>query len=343
MPDPRFHAPPRPVEIGVLAARIDAELADPANARRVVTGVSPLDAAEAGDLSFLDNRKYVDDLAATRAEAIILAPAMRARAPDRAALIVCEDPYRAYARATQLLYPPAPLAGGGIAAGSCVDPTAVLGPGCEVDHGAVVEARAELGARCRIHANAVIGAGVVVGEDCTVGAGASVSHGILGDRVILHPGVRVGQDGFGFALSADGHEKVMQLGRVIIEDDVEIGANSTVDRGAGPDTVIGAGSKIDNLVQIGHNVRVGRNCVLVAQSGIAGSTRLADFSAVGGQAAIAGHLRIGAGARIAAQSGVMRDVPAGATVCGSPARPIKQFFRLVALWERQLKARRQSR
>ena len=158
---------------------------------------------------------------------------------------------------------------------------------------------------------------------CVIGAGASLSHALIGDRVILHPGVRVGPDGFGFALGARGHAKVPQLGRVIVQDDVEIGANATIDRGATRDTIVGEGTKIDNLVQVGHNVVVGRHCVIVAQSGIAGSSELEDFVMVGGQTGIAGHLRIGAGARIAAQSGVMRDVEAGASVGGTPAQDLR--------------------
>ena len=151
-----------------------------------------------------------------------------------------------------------------------------------------------------------------IGRDCSIGATVTVSHALIGDRVIIHPGVRIGQDGFGFAMGPQGHLKVPQIGRVIIQDDVEIGANSTIDRGANRDTVIGEGTKIDNLVQIAHNVVIGRHCVIVAQVGISGSTTLGDFVALGGQVGVTGHLRIGAGAQIAATSGVMSDVPPGA-------------------------------
>ena len=180
----------------------------------------------------------------------------------------------------------------------------------------------------------MIGPGVVIGADCRIGPLVSVSHALLGDRVVLLSGARIGQDGFGFAIGAKGFTSVPQLGRVILEDDVEIGANSTVDRGSTADTVIGAGSRLDNLVQIGHNVRLGRCCVVVAQAGISGSTVLEDFVTVAAQAGLTGHLTIGAKARIGAQAGIMSDVEAGVDVVGSPAMPVREFFRNVATLRR---------
>jgi UDP-3-O-[3-hydroxymyristoyl] glucosamine N-acyltransferase len=235
--------------------------------------------------------------------------------------------------AAQAFYPdPPPVPG--LAAGAVIDPSARLGEGCRVEPNAVIGAGAELGRACHIGANAVIGPGCVLGDGVRVGANASLSHCLIGARVRIYPGVRIGQDGFGFAPDPKGHVKVPQLGRVIIGDDVEIGANSTIDRGAGPDTVIGAGTMIDNLVQIGHNVQVGRGCVLVAQVGISGSTRLGDFVMIGGQGGLTGHLTIGSGARVAAQSGVMRDLAPGETVMGSPAVPIREHHRQVLLLRR---------
>jgi UDP-3-O-[3-hydroxymyristoyl] glucosamine N-acyltransferase len=195
----------------------------------------------------------------------------------------------------------------------------------------VIEAGAEIGPGCRIGPAAVIGCGVVLGRDCRIGAHASVSHAILGDRVYVYPGARVGQEGFGFAVTGGGFLTVPQLGRVLLHDDVEIGANSTVDRGSAGDTVIGAGSRLDNLVQIGHNVVLGRCCIIVAQVGISGSTILGDFVQVGGQAAMAGHLQIGDGAQIGAQAGVISDVEPKARLLGSPAQPVREFFRQIAL------------
>ncbi|HZV21041.1 MAG TPA: UDP-3-O-(3-hydroxymyristoyl)glucosamine N-acyltransferase, partial [Hyphomicrobiales bacterium] len=235
-----------------------------------------------------------------------------------AVAIVTARPYEAWARVAALFHPPAPAQPGVhpsavIAEGASVDPTAEIGPL------AVIETGAEIGPRCRIGPAAVIGRGVVIGPDCRIGAHASLSHAILGARVYVYPGARLGQEGFGFATTKTGFLSVPQLGRVILEDDVEVGANTTIDRGSTRDTIIGAGSRLDNLVQIGHNVVLGRNCVVVAQTGIAGSTELGDFVQVGGQAGISGHLRIGRGARIGAQAGVISDVPAGAAMWGTPA------------------------
>jgi len=200
-------------------------------------------------------------------------------------------------------------------AGVTVDPGAVIGPGAEIGAGTVVAS------------HAVIGPQVRIGRNCSIGAGSTIQASLIGNRVIIHPGARIGQDGFGFAMSPKGHMKVPQIGRVIIQDDVEIGSNTTVDRGASRDTVIGEGTKIDNLVQIGHNVVVGRHCVIISQTGISGSTTIEDFVLLGGQVGVVGHVRIGAGAQIAGSSNVNSDVPPGARWGGTPAKPIRDWFR----------------
>jgi UDP-3-O-[3-hydroxymyristoyl] glucosamine N-acyltransferase len=330
MADPRFFSVAGPFTLAQLAEISGASPAAGTDAAALFSDVAPLEVAGPSQVGFLDNRKYVAAFQASKAGLCVVAPEMASKAPAGMALLLSPDPYRAYARIAQAFYP-APAPEPSIAPSASIDPAALVGEGCRVEPNAVIGARAEIGKRCRIGANAVIGAGVVLGDDCIVGANATISHALIGARVNIYPGVRIGQDGFGFAMGAQGHLKVPQLGRVVIGDGVEVGANSTIDRGAGPDTVIGAGCMIDNLVQIGHNVQLGRGCVIVSQVGISGSTRLGDFVAAGGQAGIAGHLTIGAGARLAAQCGIMRDVAPGETVGGSPAVPMTEWLRQSAL------------
>jgi UDP-3-O-[3-hydroxymyristoyl] glucosamine N-acyltransferase len=335
MSDPVFFRLAAPLSLADIAALTGAQIAtgDPAT---LVTGVAPLDRAGTGDLVFLDNPRYASELGATRATACLVSQRFAERVPDGVAALVTAQPYRAVAAVTSKLFPSADRPGSvfeasGISHGAMVHPQARLEPGVTVDPGAVVGPGAEIGAGTVICSTAVIGPNVRVGRDCSIGAGATVLNALLGDRVILHGGVRIGQDGFGFALGMQGHLKVPQVGRVIIQNDVEIGANSTVDRGANRDTVIGEGTKIDNLVQIGHNVVIGRHCVIVAQAGISGSVTIEDFVALGGQVGVVGHVRIGAGAQIAGSSNVAGDVPPGSRWGGTPAKPVKDWFRELTL------------
>jgi UDP-3-O-[3-hydroxymyristoyl] glucosamine N-acyltransferase len=333
MVDPRFFKSSGPLSLRALAERTGARLGEGAEPDRQMRDVASLETAGEHDVTFLDNLKYLPAFGHTRAGAAFVQPAYAERAPKGLALLLTPTPYKAFALAAQAFYPE-PAVEPGIHPSAIIDPTARLGEGAAVGPYAVIEARAEIGQRCRVGAGSVISRACVLGDDVRVGAQVTVSHAIIGSRVTLFPGVRIGQDGFGFAPDSKGVVKVPQLGRVIIEDDVEIGANTTIDRGAGPDTVIGAGTMIDNLVQIGHNVQIGRGCVLVSQVGISGSTKLGDGVMIGGQGGLTGHLVIGSGARIGAQSGVMKDVPAGATVVGSPAVPAYEHFRQIATLHR---------
>jgi UDP-3-O-[3-hydroxymyristoyl] glucosamine N-acyltransferase len=264
---------------------------------------------------------------------VIVHPDMQAFVPKATVPIFTNEPHVGWARAAALFHPVPPTSPGIhpsaiVAEGAVVNPSTEVGPLC------VIEAGVEIGPGCRIGPCAVIERGVVVGRDCRIGAHASLSYAKLGARVYVYPGARIGQEGFGFGPTKTGFLTAPQLGRVILEDDVEVGANTTIDRGAMQDTVIGAGSRLDNLVQIGHNVVLGRCCVIVGQAGIAGSTVVEDFVQVGGQAALNGHIRIGRGARIGAQAGVMGDVPPGEEVVGFPAQPKRAFFRQVAALKR---------
>jgi UDP-3-O-[3-hydroxymyristoyl] glucosamine N-acyltransferase len=297
-----------------------------------ITDVGPLETARQDQLAYMDNPRYLAELVGTSAGVCLISSKFISKLPATTLGLVVKDPYGCYSKVLAKFYPQAlrPASNFGllnVSAMAAIHPSAYLAAGVIVDPGAVIGPHARIGANTTVGANAVIGPRVRIGEGCSIGPGVTITNTVIGDRAILHPGARIGQDGFGFAMSRKGHVKVAQIGSVIIEDDVEIGANTTIDRGANRDTVIGEGSKIDNLVQIAHNVVIGRHCVIAAQVGIAGSTTFGDFVALGGHSAIAGHLRIGAGVQIAAAAGVMHDVPAGERWGGSPARPMSEFFR----------------
>jgi UDP-3-O-[3-hydroxymyristoyl] glucosamine N-acyltransferase len=333
MGDARFFARSSPHALAAIAATAHGT-APPIE--RIFSGVAPLQSAGPDQVSFLDNRRYAAALEHTAAGAVIVHPDMLPRVPPGTIPIVTTAAYEGWARVAALFHPVPPPCPG-IHVSAVVAESARIDASAEVGPYAVIEAGAEIGAGCRIGPFVSIGKGVTVGADCRIGAHASLSHALLGARVYIYPGARIGQEGFSFAVTETGFLSIPQLGRVIVGDDVEVGANTTIDRGSTRDTVIGAGSRLDNLVQIGHNVQLGRCCVIVAQVGIAGSTILEDFVQVGGQGAMAGHLRIGRGAQIGAQAGVIADVPPGAMLLGSPAQPRKEFFRQVALLRRMLR------
>ena len=333
--DARFFGRAGPYRAAELADLVGARLVLPVGLGepKRLRGIAPLQSASADEISFLDNRRYLGLLAATKAGAVIVAPAFAASVPATAAALVTAEPYLAWARIAALFHPQAaPVPG--VHATAVVEDGAEVHASAQVGAFAVIGSGAAIGSGSRVDSHAVIGAGVCIGAQCRIGFHVSISHAVLGDRVTVYPGARIGQDGFGFAMSDAGFVSVPQLGRVLIGDDVEIGANATIDRGSAQDTVIGAGSRLDNLVMIAHNVRLGRCCIVVAQAGISGSTELDDFVTVAAQAGLIGHIRIGRKARIGAQAGVMSDVDAGADVIGSPAMAFREFFRNVATLRR---------
>lgn len=292
----------------------------------VIEDVAPLDRAGPNNISFFDNSKYLEQFRTSQAGACFVKEKFVKDAPASMHVLISDDPYRCYAITAQKFYPrKSPEAY--ISKHAVIADSAVIGSHCRIEAGVVIGEKVKIGDHCVISANSFIDDGVTIGNHCQIGACSTISHTLIGNHVILHRGVNVGQDGFGFALGRAGHVKVPQLGRVLIEDHVEIGSGTCIDRGTGPDTIIGEGSKIDNLVQIGHNVQIGKGAVIVAQVGISGSTRIGDGVVLAGQVGVAGHLKIGAGARVAAQSGVMDDIPAGMNVGGSPAVAIKHWHR----------------
>ena len=295
-----------------------------ANTAAKFADVASLSEADKSQISFLDNAKYKDQLKDTKAGAVFVSKEMLSLVPEGVIALISQNPYKSYALTAQAFYPKeAPKA-------SHISERAIIAKSAKIGDDVCIEAGAVIGDNSWVEANAVIGRAVEIGQGCRIGANTTISHTIMGDYVRIYTGACIGQDGFGFAIDPSGHVKVPQLGRVIIGTHCEIGANTTIDRGAGPDTTIGDGAWIDNLVQIGHNVKIGRGCVIVAQVGISGSSQIGDYTVVAGQAGITGHLKIGSGVQIAAQSGVMRDIPDGETYMGSPAKPIKENMKQVA-------------
>ncbi|HSI39787.1 MAG TPA: UDP-3-O-(3-hydroxymyristoyl)glucosamine N-acyltransferase [Xanthobacteraceae bacterium] len=339
MSAPTFFPARTPLTVAQLCAATGAVAAEGVAPERAVTGLAPLDLAGPDDLAFFDTARHAAEFRATRAGVCFVHARFAALAPAGTAVLVSERPQAAFVACARLLFAdalrPAPLFGHrGVASGSFVDSAARIEEGVTVDPGAVVGPGAEIGAGTVIVSGAIIGPGVRIGRNCAIGAGASLLHALLGDRVIVHPGARIGQDGFGYASGAGGHAKIPQIGRVIVQDDVEIGAGTTIDRGGLRDTVIGEGTKIDNLVQIAHNVRIGRHCIIVSQTGIAGSATLGDYVVLGGQVGVIGHITVGEGAQIAATSNVKDNVPPGARWGGSPAKPMRDWFREVMAVQR---------
>lgn len=325
-------SPPPSLTAAELAQATGGELVGDASV--AVHAIAPLDRAGAGELSFLASPRYAPLMAESCAGIVLVSPELRDAPGKCRARIVVTNPHDALLSLIPRFYRPVAHAAG-IHPAARIGRDVLLGDAVSIEAGAVIEDDAVIGDRSWIGTHTVVGAGARVGDDCLVYPQVTIyPHTRVGHRVILHSGVRLGSDGFGYVQKlVDGqmtHVKIPHVGRTIIGNDVEIGANTTIDRGSVDDTVIGDGTKIDNLVHVGHNVRIGRLCLILAQVGIAGSTRIEDGVMMGGQAAAAGHLTIGAGARIAGQAGAISDVPAGETWSGYPARPHKEALRATA-------------
>lgn len=322
MPDPRFFEDLGPVTLAELAKVAGARMSDPAMGARTVSAVAVLARARPDTVTFLTDRKYAEALAQARPSGVFVSERDLDLVPEGCVALVTPTAHAGYALAADRLHRPRRHLGP-----EAVSRDAVLEEGVVLAPGAVIGPGARIGRGTEIGANAVIGPGVAIGRDCFVGAGASLGFALLGDRVRILAGARIGEPGFGATGAAQGVIDVPQLGRVILQDGVTIGANSCVDRGAFEDTVVGENTKIDNLVHIAHNVVIGRHCLIMGQVGFAGSTHLGDYSVVASQSGIAGHLKLGPQATVGAKSGVMRDIPPKGTVLGMPAMPDKQTKR----------------
>jgi UDP-3-O-[3-hydroxymyristoyl] glucosamine N-acyltransferase len=340
MAQPTFFEPPLPSTLADIAALTAARLVDPSRGGQEVMGLASLEEAGPMHLTFFDNLKYADQIASTKAGACLVSERFEASVPGHVAVLRAVHPFREFVKIARELYsdalrPQSWFGNAGIAPSAVIDPTAHLEDGVIVDPLAVIGPKVEIGAGTVIGSGAVIGINVRIGRDCNVGAQSSIQSALIGNNVLIHPGCSIGQDGYGFVFfGPDGHLKVPQTGRVLIQNDVEIGAGTTIDRGSLRDTVIGEGTKIDNQVQIGHNVTIGRHCLLAAQIGLAGSLTIGDNVALGAKVGINNHLRIGDGAQVTAMSAVKDDIPANGRWGGFFAKPTRQWFREIVALER---------
>jgi UDP-3-O-[3-hydroxymyristoyl] glucosamine N-acyltransferase len=343
MSEPVFLRESDGLTLDQIVALTGAKAPDGAIGSRRVVNVAALDRAAPFDISFFDNKNFAKDAAASHAGLCLTRPELVALLPSRVTALTVREPFRAFVQVSRALFPqalrPVSLAPEGATAGAHIHETARLEAGVTVEPGAVIGGGTEIGSGTVIGANAVVGTGVRIGRDCSIGATTVISNALIGDRVIVHPGCKIGQDGFGYVMGGGGHLKVPQVGRVIIQDDVEIGSGTTIDRGAIRDTVIGEGTKIDNLVQVGHNVSIGRHCVLVAYVGISGSATLEDFVVFGARSGAVPSVTVGEGTMIAASSNVATDVPPGVKWGGSPAKPMRQWLREIMLVKRMAQAK----
>ncbi len=329
MADQRFFQYSGELDIATISEITGIKLSEKIDPSMRIKDVSSLEEAGPGQICFVENRKYCAALEKSSASACFLPQDLALRAPENMALLITDRPRRNFARVSRVFYPDPELTPI-IHEHSSIAESANIADGCRVDAGVRIGSGVSIGEGCWIGANSILDDGITLGAHTRVGSNSSLSHCDIGARCYIYPGVRIGQPGFGFEADLAGTIKMPQLGKVIVQDDVEIGANSTVDRGAGPDTILGRGTMIDNLVQVGHNVEIGRGCIIVAQVGIAGSTKIGDYTVIGGQVGIAGHLKIGNAVQIAAQSGVTKNIPNNSIIGGSPAVPIQDYRRQIA-------------
>jgi UDP-3-O-[3-hydroxymyristoyl] glucosamine N-acyltransferase len=338
MADPRFYDNRGPIALGDICRDLRIPLPEHVDGSAKVYDVAGLPQAGPSHISFFSESRAKEDFLSTKAGWCLTSEENKLAAPNATTLVPVKSPSHAFAAAARLFYPE--IEPQISAQEEPVHASARLGDGVILAPGVIIGPDVEIGENTRIGANTVIGRGVAIGRNCRVGPNVTIAFAFLGDDVIVQAGVRIGGCGFGYVSDISGHTKLPQLGRVIVQDRVEVGANTTIDRGALADTVVGEGTKIDNLVQVGHNVHIGRNCIIVSQVGLSGSVTLKDFAVIGGAVGVAPHTTIGHGTRVAAMAGVMHDLEDGQSYAGIPARPARVFFRETATLSKLSKARK---
>ncbi len=336
MIDKTFYKNNGPFTLAQIAEITGATLTDESKAKEKIKEIATMEKAGTDDICFFYNRKAKEKALNIKAKACITKDDLKTWIPYGVTVLVCADPKRAFLKLNKAFYEeyiPAPE----IDATAVLDKSARIGKNCYIGPGVVIEENVVIGDNCRLEAGCVVARGCQIGSNCRIGVNAYVSYCIMGNDCYIYSGARIGCDGFGFNFINGEHVRIPQIGRVLIGNNVEVGANTCIDRGALDDTIIGDGCRIDNLVQIAHNDKLGRGCLIVSQTGIAGSCTFGDYVVCGGQSGFADHLVVGNGAQIAAQSGVMRDIEPGAVVMGSPTVPFKDFMRQVAFLQRNSK------
>ena len=336
MADKLFYKHGSAKSIEEIAAITKAEIITPGKEKEQIENVCSIESAGVDDICFFYDKKKKAMAEKIKAKACITTKELVSLIPEGVIVLVCENPKLSFIDLISAYYQehrPLPK----IEDDAHIAKTAKIGKNSYIGHNVIIEDDVVIGDNCIIEANVVIAHGCKIGNNCRIANNSSISYCLMGNDCYIYTGARIGQDGFGFSVVDGRHKRIPQVGRVIIGDDVEVGSNACIDRGALDDTIIGSGTRIDNLVQIAHNDKIGNCCLLVSQTGIAGSCTLGDYVVCGGQVGLADHLNVGSGAQIGAQSGVMRDIEPGAIVIGSPTVPIKDFMRQVAFLQKNSK------
>jgi UDP-3-O-[3-hydroxymyristoyl] glucosamine N-acyltransferase len=336
MVDGNFYNVRENVTLTQVAQVTSAVLTDESKGNEVVAHIATMNTATAEDICFFYDRKSKETAAQIKAKACITTEDLKQFLPQGVIVLISDNPKIAFIKLNEFMYAEKKPAAK-IDSSAKIAESAKIGKDCYIGANVVIEDNVQIGDNCIIEPNAVIYHDCKIGNNCRIGSNASIAYSVIGNNCFIYTGARIGFDGFGFQLINYQHHRIPQLGRVIIGNDVEVGANTCIDRGALDDTIISDGCRIDNLVQIAHNDKLGRGCVIVAQVGIAGSCNLGDFVVLGGQVGLADHLNIGSGAQVAAQSGAMRDIEAGAVVMGSPCVPFKDYMRQVSFLQKNSK------